>query len=645
MKNNHKSCSYVSQFSAERPVLFIDSADYQKENYSFYRDSLINILDFKIITKVIGSLADTTGLGMDTLLAKYCIPVQNTAEIRARQEIVREIYENPALEERIEKIVWSAGKIHRWNERFIDRRSLEDKTTEAGLLVDFIESALAIAPKSGRLKSVRQFAESIAQIPQYRVLKSYSAMVSSRFKEYFGSQDESDEAPDSKEDATGAGLVAKYMKTAGYAKGAGRWIDRLDVDARRQMYSALCDLQQIFTELLHNPALESIIDREEAKALDLEGQMDYAMAQLKNTSLLNFKYRAKTARAQKYFHSGFNALLDHVNQLISDGLNSAMEKLNISVKSLAGELAFYYGLARLAHEMELKSPITMPILLAPEKRYCSIKGGNIPSFTLRNGLLVANDVFSDAGNYVFLITGANDNGKTTYERMVAQMQILAQLGSFIPSKKAKMSIVDNIITSFGGIDKPEKKEGTFRSALNFLSFITSPKAVNRKEEDGDLEDRFFGREVFEPILEKPSIGEIAYAYGDGRLFFTPHSLLVFDEIAIGSDSESTEEAISRTLIAAQQRKARLLLSTHYHPLAERVQNGKFLGVMNLGAVMRMKKGKLFETYKIIRGRHEPSYGQRLFKEAGFTQEDVDNAARLLAEAGVIDSKHSKSIRK
>lgn len=638
--------AYKSSFSPAKPVIFIDSADYIDEDYSFYEHEVVKNLDFRIIIDVLYNSIKRSNLNAEHVLKKYCIPTQDIAEIRARQEVVREIYENRYMKgrrlediiyDRIESIIFSASQLHYWSNNFICNKSFKNKTNEAEHLVELVEASLAMWPKSKRLKSVKQFAKTIANTPEYQTLKKYVAKISlDFFKKCRIDSDELEEMfPGYGHDKkfTGASLVEIYQKIAKSAREYSEQVNRLDVDVRRQIYSSLRDLQNIFKGALHNPELELIIDRKEAKTLGLEEQLGFAMNQLKNTAILNFTHRSKTTKAQKYFLQGFGALLDHIDQLIADGLDGVMEKLGAKTKEMAEELSFYYSLAKLAYKMELESPITMPVLLEPEKRYCSVKGGNVPSFTLRDNEdhpLVANDVLFDKNNYVFLLTGANDNGKTTYERMVGQIQVLAQLGSFVPAEKVKLSSVDCVITSFGGIDKPEKKEGSFRSALNFLNFITTPKTIHEEYDDRD-------RLVQKEIIGNPSAEELALAYQQGKyVFFTPHSLLLFDEIAVGSDNLATEEAISRALTAAQQRNARLLISTHYHPVACRVQNGEFPNTLNLGAVMRIgKNGKLIETYKIKRGKHEESHGQRLFKEAGYTKEKINEATKLLIDAGII----------
>jgi len=626
---------YESKFSSSRPVVFVDSADYIQEDFSFFNRAVMNSLDFDIIARKLMRVMERFNVNGEIVLRDYCIPTQDIDEIRARQDVVSEIYENEGIEATVADIIKSSKKIHVWSDRFIEGKSFKEKTEEVEHLVELVESSLSMKSKSSRLKSVKSFARKISRTKEYKVLKAYTSEVSldffkdhisdcSEFQQKFARRDKK---------FTAANLVESYQQIASNVRSYSKQISRLNIDVRRKMFNSLINLQSIFKQFMSADSLESLIDRNEVEKLGLEEELDFAITQLRNTAILNFKHRSKVTSSQRYFLEGFGSLLDHIDQLFSEGLDRIISSLGINTKDMTKELMFYYSLANLAHKMAEKSKITMPIIRPPEERYCSVSKGNIPSFTLRRGKLVSNDIYSNDKEYIFLLTGANDNGKTTYERMVGQIQILAQLGSFVPAKKAEISVVDCIMTSFGGADKPNKKEGSFRSALNFLNFITSPRIMYREYND-------WGKLDYEEIAEPSSIEELKEAYQNGRyVFFTPHSLLLFDEIAIGSDNQATEEAISRALRSAQARNTRLYISTHYHPIASQVQNGDFPNTINLGAVMRVTPtGKLKETYKIIRGSHEESHGQRLFKEAKYTENDVKETNKFLEEAGLITPK-------
>ncbi len=621
---------YESQFSSEKPVIFIDSEEYDPFETGFHNNSAVKSLDFKIIlnrlARPIYALGFSKGKAAG-IVAQYGIPTCDLDELKARQEVVREIHEG-GVGEKIASIIKSAHDLHSWTPNFRNKRIFAEKTKEVGYLVDVVESSLELEAKSERLKSVKEFASEVSKSEEYQLLKKFvSGTAEGLFDQYRETlKNLSGFSGIYESKYTSAEMIAYYRRMASKPQHYDKKVNLLNVDERRATYHSIKRLQDVFKQMMYAPELEGIIDRKEAKDLGLEEKLDFAIKKLSDTAILNFRQRARVSKGQKYFLKGFASLLSHIDTLVEEGLDRLMKSLEVRTGDMAEELGFYYSLARLAKD----TGGVMPVLLEPGERRCSIKDGKVVSFVLRNEETVANDFRSDKDYYSFLLTGANDNGKTTFERMVGQIQVLAQMGAYVPASEAELSVVDGVFTSFSSKDKPDKKEGSFRSSLNFLSFITTPRIVWDYEEEGW------------EIIENPSAEIIKKAVSVGwHRFYTPHSLLLLDEIAIGSDNQATEEALERVLKAAGQRGTRMFLSTHYHPVAEKVQKRIFANTMNLGAIIEIDdKGNYVETYKIERDRHEPSLGHRLFEEAGFTDEAVDKATQLLKDAGIIDNDQS-----
>lgn len=568
--------------------MFIDSKtydDWEEDRYTFFGSNAAESLDLKNILDYLARQISNAGFDGERTLRKHCIPAYEAEEIRERQGIIQELYEDEEIAYKVSSIITSAPNLHNWTTRYIARKTLTEKIREAEEYVSTIETASTLNAKSKRLKQVEKEARQIKEQPEYKALKEY---VDLRIGRELLQELPTEHWPES----TRLGdIIESYRKITTAAEMKAQRYGALDVESRRELYKAIRSLQTIFSEFIHNPALDMPIEKE-AKAFKLEEELEKSIEKM-----TGLESRQKASAAERYFHQQFGSTLEHITRLISEALDTKMKDHN-KMRQTAKELAFYDSLARLARKMG-------NIVLPEISEKTDVKGAHTPSETLRKKENTPND-FSFGKTHGYLITGANNNGKTTYQRMVGQCQILAQLGSYIPAQSARIRPVRNIFTSFGQKDNPDKKEGSFLSSLNYLGFMTQPQFY---EEDETI-----------PIKTKKTLEQTI------KTCLTPHaeSLLLLDEIAIGSDNISTEKALTLVMRLCQQRKSRMLLTTHYHPIAEKVQEGTFKGIMNLGA--KTQKGRF--TYKMIRGKHKPSLGHLLFEEAGFTEKKLEEGKEL-----------------
>lgn len=627
--------SFQSDFSTEQPVVFVDSKAYGKnggfsevfdredgeyvdkyfpaEDRRFFFSTGRRSLDTNIILDRLENYAQRIDAGSRTvkvkdvgesteLLRKYFVPVQDLEEIAKRQEAVRDIYENDKTREAVVSIIQAANALN--SRKHNGEGGLESCLSKVKNLVDFVENSLSLKTKSRRLQRVKQFAQSIAQTAEYHELKVFSTEITSKFfeqhtefkvsmKDFWDSDFEDD---DEESDFGVAEMLDLYVKIS-----KGKKIKPLSIENRRQVFRSINNLKGACGRLMNDKGLSGIIDREEAKAFRIEERLGEAVKKLGDTSTLKYSQKGRVNAAERFFIKQLGDVLTHVTQLIGEGLYKRMEELEIKTNGLENELTFYYSLAMLAKDMD---EVVMPTLLPKEKRYCRIRNGRVASHLLRRrkDKIVGNNVSSDSKTHAFVITGPNDGGKTTYERMVGQMSVLAQVGGYVPARSAVMSVVDGVFTSFGSKDNPEEKEGSFRAALRFLGHIATPTEMAEEE----------------------------YDHYD-HSFLTPYSLALLDEVAVGSDNKATKTALKRAIDLAIMRGSTTYFSTHFHPIAEMVQQHKFVHTINLGAGMRYEK----PTYKIRAGVHAPSMGERLFKEAGFTDKAVYEGQRRLIAAGII----------
>ena len=204
-------------------------------------------------------------------------------------------------------------------------------------------------------------------------------------------------------------------------------------------------------------------------------------------------------------------------------------------------------------------------------------------------LFVPNDTLLNCGtDRVYIITGPNMAGKSTFMRQVALIVILAQIGSFVPAASARIGICDRVFTRIGASD-----------------------------------DLFAGRSTF--MVEMNEVGDILK-------YATPRSLLILDEIGRGT-STFDGMSIARAVLeyAADRKKlgARTLFATHYHELCE--LEGTVDGVKNYNIVVKKRGDDIIFIKKIVRGGANDSYGIEVAKLAGLPEEVIRRAKAVLKD--------------
>jgi len=220
---------------------------------------------------------------------------------------------------------------------------------------------------------------------------------------------------------------------------------------------------------------------------------------------------------------------------------------------------------------------------------------------LDRGSFVPNDTLLDTDeNMISIITGPNMAGKSTYMRQVALIVLMAQVGSFVPAKSAKIGIVDRIFTRVGASDDLAAGQSTFM--------------VEMSEVAGILNNA------------------------------TSKSLLVLDEIGRGTstfDGLSIAWSVIEYISDREKLGCRTLFATHYHELTE--LEGKISGIKNYCISVKEKGEDIIFLRKIIRGGADGSYGIQVARLAGVPQVVIDRAKEILKE--LEDSDISKKPRK
>ena len=197
---------------------------------------------------------------------------------------------------------------------------------------------------------------------------------------------------------------------------------------------------------------------------------------------------------------------------------------------------------------------------------------------------VENDIIMDKNTNILLITGPNMAGKSTYMRQLGIITIMAQIGCFVPAKKANLPIFDKIFTRIGASDDLVSGESTF-----MVEMIEASNAIKNA---------------------------------------TENSLILFDELGRGTatfDGMSLAQAILEYI--HDHIGCKTLFSTHYHELTDLEKNLKRLKNKHVSA--EEKDGNIIFLHKVKDGSVDKSYGINVAKLAGLPNEVITRADDIL----------------
>ncbi len=172
-------------------------------------------------------------------------------------------------------------------------------------------------------------------------------------------------------------------------------------------------------------------------------------------------------------------VLETVCQPIAKSLRQYVTLQSRFLAGLSGEIAFYLAAVRLMQRLRQQGlPLCRPDILPMHERICELREAYNLNLALQRideanvkGMVVTNDVQMDANGRIAILTGPNQGGKTTYVQMVGLCHILAQLGLWLPAKKARLSPVDGIYTHYPVEENSAKSTGRFGDEAQRLSDI------------------------------------------------------------------------------------------------------------------------------------------------------------------------------
>jgi DNA mismatch repair protein MutS len=278
------------------------------------------------------------------------------------------------------------------------------------------------------------------------------------------------------------------------------------------------------------------------------------------------------------------------NSLVS-WMHDYIEPVQHNAKMI-GQIDTYLSFAKLA----LENDYTYPEM---DMSYdISIKDGRHPVIEQQlpeDQAYVPNDIFLDRDKQqIIMITGPNMSGKSALLRQTALIVLMAQIGSFVPAKNARLGIVDKIFTRVGASDNISLGESTFMMEMNETASILN-----------NLSER---------------------------------SLILLDEIGRGT---STYDGISIAWAIAEYlhehpTRPKTLFATHYHELNEMTKT--FERIKNFNVSIREVDNNIIFIRKLVPGGSEHSFGIHVAKLAGMPSRVIHSANKILHE---LEKSHQK----
>jgi hypothetical protein len=217
--------------------------------------------------------------------------------------------------------------------------------------------------------------------------------------------------------------------------------------------------------------------------------------------------------------------------------------------------------------------VVLPTLIDGEHHRINLADAKNPVLGKENPAYIGNDFVLEDDKLV-LVTGPNSGGKTAFCKTVTQIQLLAQIGCYVPAQSATLTVADRIFYQVSEVSHLNDGEGRFGTELART------------------------RDIF--------------------LATTAKSLAVLDELSEGTTFEEKMESSSNVLNGFYRKGNSTILITHNHQLVDNfVRQG-------IGLPRQVEFANDAPTYKLIAGISRVSHADRVAKKIGFSKEDIDN---------------------
>jgi DNA mismatch repair protein MutS len=248
---------------------------------------------------------------------------------------------------------------------------------------------------------------------------------------------------------------------------------------------------------------------------------------------------------------------------------------------LIGEADVYGSLA----EVALKNAYVRPELAECDEIH--IRQGRHPVVEFQSRPFIPNDLYMNTTtDQLLILTGPNMGGKSTYLRQTALIIILAQMGSFVPAREARLGLVDRIYTRVGASDNLARGRSTF-----MVEMIETANILNTA---------------------------------------TTRSLILLDEVGRGTatfDGLSIAWAVAEYLVQNPAHRAKTLFATHYHELTKMAAIHH--GVKNYCMAIQEAGKEIVFLRRVMPGTADKSYGIEVARLAGLPKEVLHRAGEIL----------------
>ncbi|MEA3430418.1 MAG: DNA mismatch repair protein MutS [Nanoarchaeota archaeon] len=278
-----------------------------------------------------------------------------------------------------------------------------------------------------------------------------------------------------------------------------------------------------------------------------------------------------------------------------------VSKYTEQIQTIANKIANLDVLISIAN-ISVDNNYVKPIIENSET--INLKDSRHPVVELLESNFVPNDCFLDTKESLHIITGPNMAGKSTFMRQIALIQLMAQIGCFVPCKEAKLGVADRIFTRVGAYDDLTMGQSTF--------MVEMTETAN--------------------ILNNA----------------TSKSLIILDEIGRGT---STFDGISLAWSIAEHIhdniKAKTLFATHYHQLNKLSEKLKSVNNYNIAVIE--KDDEIIFLRKIVKGGTDKSYGIQVARLAGLPNSVIERSKiimnRLEMEDEIAERVHAEFPKK
>ncbi len=311
----------------------------------------------------------------------------------------------------------------------------------------------------------------------------------------------------------------------------------------------------------------------------------------------SFIHRQTTAQAQRHTNAELSDLASRIADAAGEALAIEVSLFDLMVDSVrahsadlsivaavAAKIDVLSALAELAVEENFVRPI-----LTTELEFSILRGRHpVVEAALKRQAhgFVANDCDLSSGGVarLWLVTGPNMAGKSTYLRQNALIAIMAQAGSFVPAQSARIGVVDRLFSRVGAADDLARGRSTF-----MVEMVETAAILNQA---------------------------------------TDRSLVILDEIGRGTatfDGLSIAWATVERLV--QVNRSRALFATHYHELTGLA--GRLESVANVTVRVKEWQGGIIFLHEVSAGAADRSYGIQVAKLAGLPADVLKRAQAVL----------------